>query len=106
MNPDRIISTSLVCVFVFKVSIWAIIWAIPGLNFSVGGVMVSLIAGLCFYQGITTLADEFTGQKTIRVSTRRGEKKIKREDRFDYNSGIIGAFLFTILGALFLLIAW
>ena len=103
MDPDRIVNTSTVCILVLK----GLIWAIPGVNLSGGGVTVSVLAGLCFYKGITTLADEFTGQKTIRViGTRRGEIKIQRDDRFSYILAIFGAFMFTILGALFFIFAW
>ena len=68
MDPDRIVFTSTVTL----VSLKALIWLIPGVNFSGEGIVVTLIFTLGFYMGMMTIADSITGQKTIRIASRYG----------------------------------
>lgn len=103
MNPDHIVNRSTVCLFTLK----AIISALPGVNLSAGGAAVTLVFGLGYYMGIMTLADAFTGQKTIRViRSHTGLQRINRDDRFDYLLAMAGGFFWTFLGALCILFAW
>ena len=81
MDPNRIVNTSTVCLFALK----GLFWAIPGVNLSGGGVAVTVIFGFVFYMGMMTLADVFTGQKTIRViRSYVGLQRINRDDRFSF----------------------
>ena len=103
MDPDRIVNTSTVCLFALK----GLFWAIPGVNLSGGGVAVTMIFGFGFYMGMMTLADVFTGQKTIRViRSYVGLQRINRDDRFSFSLAVAGGFFWTFLGALFILSAW
>jgi len=103
MDPDHIVNRSTVCLFTLK----AIFWAFPGVNLSAGGAAVTVIFGLGYYMGIMTLADAFTGQKTIRViRSYTGLQRINRDDRFDYMIAMAGGFFWTFLGVLCILFAW
>ena len=103
MNPDRIVNTSIVCLFTLK----AIFWALPGVNLSSSGVAVTVIFGFGFYMGMITLADAFTGQKTIRVvRSYVGLKRIDRDDRFSYLLAVSGGFFWSFIGGLFALFAF
>ena len=60
-------------------------WALPGVNLSGGAAAVSVIFGFGFYMGMMTLADAFTGQKSIRViRSYAGIQRINRDNRFSF----------------------
>lgn len=103
MNPDRIVNTSIACLFTLK----ALIWALPGVNLSSGGVAVSVIFGFGFYMGMMTLADTFTGQKAIRVvRSYVGLQRVDRDDRFSFLLAVAGGFFWTIVGGFLALFAF
>ena len=55
------------------------------MNLSVGAAAVSVIFGFGFYMGMMTLADAFTGQKSIRViRSYAGIQRINRGYRFSF----------------------
>ena len=87
MDPDRIVFTSTVTL----VSLKALIWLIPGVNFSGEGIVVTLIFTLGFYMGMMTIADSITGQKPIKVVRRYGGvQRINRDDRLSYFLAMVG----------------
>ena len=87
MDPDRIVFTSTVTL----VSLKALIWLIPGVNLSGGGVAVTVIFTFGFYMGMMTIADSITGQKPIKVVRRYGGvQRINRDDRLSYFLAMVG----------------
>ena len=87
MDPDRIVFTSTVTL----VSLKALIWLIPGVNFSGEGIVVTLIFTHGFYMGMMTIADSITGQKPIKVVRRYGGvQRINRDDRLSYFLAMVG----------------
>ena len=102
MDPDRIVFTSTVTL----VSLKALIWLIPGVNFTGGGVWITLIFTLGFHMGMMTIADSITGQKTIRVVRRYGGmQRINRDDRLSYFLAIVGGVFWVFIGIIFVLAA-
>ena len=103
MDPDLIVNRSTVCLFSLK----GIFSLLPGVNLTAGGAAVTLIFGLGYYMGIITLADAFTGQKTIRViRSHTGLQRINRDNRFDYVIAMVGGFFWTFFGVFCILFAW
>ena len=75
------VNNSTACLFTLKV----LFWALPGVNLSGGAAAVSVIFGFGFYMGMMTLADAFTGQKSIRViRSYAGIQRINRDNRFSF----------------------
>ena len=102
MDPDRIVFTSTVTL----VSLKALIWLIPGVNFIGGGVWITLIFTLGFYMGMMTIADSITGQQTIRVVHRYGGiQRINRDDRLSYFLAMAGGVFWVFIGIVFVLAA-
>lgn len=102
MDPDRIVFTSTVTL----VSLKALIWLIPGVNFTGGGVWITLIFTLGFYMGMMTIADSITGQQTIRVVRRYGGvQRINRDDRLSYFLAMAGGVFWVFIGIIFVLAA-
>ena len=61
------------------------------MNFTGGGVAVTVIFGFGFYMGMMTLADAFTGQKTIRViRSYSGLQRLNRGDRYSSMLAVAG----------------
>ena len=103
MDPDRIVFTSTVTL----VSLKALLWLIPGVNFTGGGVLITLIFTLGFYMGMMTIADSITGQKTIRViQSYVGLQKINRDDQFSYFLAMAGGVFWVLLGIIIVPFAW
>ena len=102
MDPDRIVFTSTITL----VSLKALIWLIPGVNFTGGGVWITLIFTLGFYMGMMTIADSITGQKTIRIVRRYGGVvRINRDDRLSYFLAMAGGVFWVFIGIIFVLAA-
>ena len=101
MDPDRIVFTSTVAL----VSLKALIWLIPGVNFSGEGIVVTLIFTLGFYMGMMTIADSITGQKTIRIAGKMGVERINRDDRLSYFLAMAGGVFWVFIGIIFVLAA-
>lgn len=102
MDPDRIVFTSTVIL----VSLKALIWLIPGVNFTGGGVWITLIFTLGFYMGMITIADSITGQKTIRIIRRNGRvERVNRDERLSYFLAMAGGFFWVFIGIIFVLAA-
>ena len=102
MDPDRIVFTSTVTL----VSLKALLWLIPGVNFTGGGVLITLILTLGFYMGMMTIADSITGQQTIRVVHRYGGvQRISRDDRVSYFLAMAGGVFWVFIGIIFVLAA-
>ena len=102
MEPDRIVFTSTVTL----VSLKALLWLIPGVNFTGGGVLITLIFTLGFYMGMMTIADSITGQQTIRVVHRYGGvQRINRDDRLSYFIAMAGGVFWVFIGIIFVLAA-
>ena len=101
MDPDRIVFTSTVTL----VSLKALIWLIPGVNFSGEGIVVTLIFTLGFYMGMMTIADSITGQKTIRIAGKMGVERINRDDRLSYFLAMAGGVFWVFIGIIFVLAA-
>ena len=101
MDPDRIVFTSTVSL----VSLKALIWLIPGVNFTGVGVWATLIFTLAFYMGMMTIADSITGQKTIRIAGKMGVERINRDDRLSYFLAIVGGVFWVFIGIIFVLAA-
>ena len=101
MDPDRIVFTSTVTL----VSLKALIWLIPGVNFTGGGVWITLIFTLAFYMGMMTIADSITGQKTIRIAGKMGVERINRDDRLSYFLAIAGGVFLVFIGIIAVLAA-
>ena len=103
MNPDRLVNTATVCLLSLKV----LFWLITGVNLSAGGVAVTVIFTFGFHMGMMTIADAFTGQKTIRVVRRySGIVRISRDDRFSYFLAMVGGFIWVFLGIIIVLFSW
>ena len=94
MDPDRIVFTSTVSL----VSLKALIWLIPGVNFTGGGVWITLIFTLAFYMGMMTIADSITGQKTIRIAGKMGVERINRDDRLSCFLAMAGGVFLVSIG--------
>ena len=101
MDPDRIVFTSTVTL----VSLKALIWLIPGVNFTGGGVWITLIFTLAFYMGMMTIADSITGQKTIRIAGKMGVERINRDDRLSYILAMAGGVFLVFIGIIAVLAA-
>ena len=101
MDPDRIVFTSTVTL----VSLKALIWLIPGVNFTGGGVWITLIFTLAFYMGMMTIADSITGQKTIRIAGKMGVERINRDDRLSYFLAMAGGVFLVFIGIIVVLAA-
>ena len=101
MDPDRIVFTSTVTL----VSLKALIWLIPGVNFTGGGVWITLIFTLAFYMGMMTIADSITGQKTIRIAGKMGIERINRDDRLSYFLAMAGGVFLVFIGIIAVLAA-
>ena len=102
MDPDRIVFTSTVTL----VSLKALIWLIPGVNFSGEGIVVTLIFTLGFYMGMMTIADSITGQRPIKVVRRYGGvQRINRDDRLSYFLAMAGGVFWVFIGIIFVLAA-
>ena len=101
MDPDRIVFTSTVAL----VSLKALIWLIPGVNFTGGGVWITLIFTLAFYMGMMTIADSITGQKTIRIAGKMGVERINRDDRLSYFLAMAGGVFLVFIGIIAVLAA-
>lgn len=101
MDPDRIVFTSTVTL----VSLKALIWLIPGVNFTGGGVWITLIFTLAFYMGMMTIADSITGQKTIRIAGKMGVERINRDDRLSYFLAMAGGVFLVFIGIIAVLAA-
>ena len=101
MDPDRIVFTSTVAL----VSLKALIWLIPGVNFTGVGVWVTLIFTLAFYMGMMTIADSITGQKTIRIAGKMGVERINRDDRLSYFLAMAGGVFLVFIGIIAVLAA-
>ena len=101
MDPDRIVFTSTVAL----VSLKALIWLIPGVNFTGGGVWITLIFTLAFYMGMMTIADSITGQKTIRIAGKMGVERINRNDRLSYFLAMAGGVFLVFIGIIAVLAA-
>lgn len=102
MDPDRIVFTSTVTL----VSLKALIWLIPGVNFTGGGLLVTLIFTLGFYMGMMNIADSITGQKTIRIVRRiGGVERINRDDLLSYFLAMAGGVFWVFIGIIFVLAA-
>ena len=81
--------------------------ALPGVNLSGGAAAVTVIFGFGFYMGMMTLADAFTGQKSIRViRSCVGIQRIARDNRFSFLFAVAGGFFWVFLGALLVLFSW
>ena len=103
MDPDRIVFTSTVALVSLKV----LIWLIPGVNLSGGGVAVTVIFTFGFYMGMMTIADSITGQKTIRVvRSYVGLQRINRDDRLSYFLAMAGGVFWVFLGIMIVPFAW
>ena len=101
MDPDRIVFTSTVAL----VSLKALIWLIPGVNFTGVGVWITLIFTLAFYMGMMTIADSITGQKTIRIAGKMGIERINRDDRLSYFLAMAGGVFLVFIGIIAVLAA-
>ena len=101
MDPDRIVFTSTVTL----VSLKALIWLIPGVNFTGVGVWATLIFTLAFYMGMMTIADSITGQKTIRITGKMGVERINRDDRLSYFLAMAGGVFLVFIGIIVVLAA-
>ena len=101
MDPDRIVFASTVTL----VSLKALIWLIPGVNFTGGGVWITLIFTLAFYMGMMTIADSMTGQKTIRIAGKMGVERINRDDRLSYFLAMAGGVFLVFIGIIAVLAA-
>ena len=102
MDPNRIVFTSTATL----VSLKALIWLIPGVNFTGGGVWITLIFTLGFYMGMMTIADSITGQKTIRVVRRYGGvQRINRDDRLSFFLAMVGGVFWVFIGIIVVLAA-
>ena len=101
MDPDRIVFTSTVSL----VSLKALIWLIPGVNFTGVGVWATLIFTLAFYMGMMTIADSITGQKTIRIAGKMGVERINRDDRLSYFLAMAGGVFLVFIGIIAVLAA-
>ena len=101
MDPDRIVFASTVTL----VSLKALIWLIPGVNFTGGGVWITLIFTLAFYMGMMTIADSITGQKTIRIAGKMGVERINRDDRLSYFLAMAGGVFLVFIGIIAVLAA-
>ena len=101
MDPDRIVFTSTVAL----VSLKALIWLIPGVNFTGGGVWITLIFTLAFYMGMMTIADSITGQKTIGIAGKMGIERINRDDRLSYFLAMAGGIFLVFIGIIAVLAA-
>ena len=101
MDPDRIVFTSTVAL----VSLKALIWLIPGVNFTGVGVWITLIFTLAFYMGMMTVADSITGQKTIRIAGKMGIERINRDDRLSYFLAMAGGVFLVFIGIIAVLAA-
>ena len=101
MDPDRIVFTSTVTL----VSLKALIWLIPGVNFTGGGVWITLIFTLAFYMGMMTIADSITGQKTIGITGKMGVESINRDDRLSYFLAMAGGVFLVFIGIIAVLAA-
>ena len=101
MDPDRIVFTSTVAL----VSLKALIWLIPGVNFTGGGVWITLIFTLAFYMGMMTIADSITGQKTIKITGKMGVESINRDDRLSYFLAMAGGVFLAFIGIIAVLAA-
>ena len=101
MDPDRIVFASTVTL----VSLKALIWLIPGVNFTGGGVWITLIFTLAFYMGMMTIADSITGQKTIRIAGKMGVERINRNDRLSYFLAMAGGVFLVFIGIIAVLAA-
>ena len=101
MDPDCIVFTSTVAL----VSLKALIWLIPGVNFTGGGVWITLIFTLAFYMGMMTIADSITGQKTIRIAGKMGIERINRDDRLSYFLAMAGGVFLVFIGIIAVLAA-
>ena len=102
MDPDRIVFTSTVTL----VSLKALIWLIPGVNFSGEGIVVTLIFTLGFYMGMMTIADSITGQRPIKVVRRYGGvQRINRDDRLSYFLAMAGGVFLVFIGIIAVLAA-
>ena len=101
MDPDRIVFTSTVSL----VSLKALIWLIPGVNFTGVGVWATLIFTLAFYMGMMTIADSITGQKTIRITSKMGVERINRDDRLSYFLAMAGGVFLVFIGIIVVLAA-
>ena len=63
------------------------------MNLSGGAAAVTVIFGFGFYMGMITLADAFTGQKSIRfIRSYLGIKRINRVDQFSFLLAVAGGF--------------
>ena len=87
------------------VSLKALIWLIPGVNFTGGGVWITLIFTLAFYMGMMTIADSITGQKTIRIAGKMGIERINRDDRLSYFLAMAGGVFLVFIGIIAVLAA-
>lgn len=101
MDPDRIVFTLTVAL----VSLKALIWLIPGVNFTGGGVWITLIFTLAFYMGMMTIADSITGQKTIRIAGKMGIERINRDNRLSYFLAMAGGVFLVFIGIIAVLAA-
>ena len=101
MDPDRIVFTSTVSL----VSLKALIWLIPGVNFTGVGVWATLIFTFAFYMGMMTIADSITGQKTIRITGKMGAERINRDDRLSYFLAMAGGVFLVFIGIIAVLAA-
>ena len=101
MDPDCIVFTSTVTL----VSLKALIWLIPVVNFTGGGVWITLIFTLAFYMGMMTIADSITGQKTIRIAGKTGVERINRDDRLSYFLAMAGGVFLVFIGIIAVLAA-